>query len=354
VFIRSGLAIPSFAGDRPYVRVGIRDEQDTLGIGEATPWPAESADFIAKMATAIAKALPQIGKVDLDNHLPLEAVSAALAPFEGSLANTARFAIEMALLDIIGQRFRKPLAACLTAFDGHEQVPCNALLDAATDDLPQRAGELTREGFTAIKVKLRARDASWFAREVETLRAMRQVWHGELRLDPNGAWTIDEARQKLDILAEFAPHYVEQPVAAERLGDLGQTACPWAADESLLVPGLPERLAKAGHCAAFILKPALLGGFSKALALASLAKSAGIATITTHALDGPVGIAAAVEFARSISGPARASGLALHAGLSRYPSLVSPHHVCPGMVKRTSLPGLGFTEEDRERWITTD
>jgi L-alanine-DL-glutamate epimerase-like enolase superfamily enzyme len=303
---------------------------------------------------ALGNVLPELGRVDLDELPPLQAVTHALAPVEAALApwKTARFALETAVLDAIAQRINKPLASCLTEFNGHNSVPYNALLDAMTDELAQKAEELAACGCIAIKVKLRARDAAGFAREVAALREMRKVWRGELRLDPNGAWSIDEARRKLDVLAEFAPRYVEQPVAAERLGELGRTACAWAADESLLVSGLPDRLADAGDCAAFVLKPALLGGFSRALDLWNLAKSAGIATVTTHALDGPVGIAAAVEFARALPGASEACGLDLHPGLSRYPKLTMPHHICAGYVTRAQKPGLGFTEEDRQRWLT--
>ena len=353
MIVRGGAAIPSCVGDRPYVRVGIRDDTKTLGVGEATPWPALSADVVTNLATTIGSALPELGKVDLEELPPLEAVALALAPVEEMLRHSrpARFALETALLDAVAQRCGLPLAACLTSFSGHEQLPCNALLDAASDDLPVRAIELKLQGFTALKVKLRARDESSFAREMSALRDLRSVWNGELRLDPNGAWTLDEARERLERLSEFAPRYVEQPVSAEELVQLGKTAIPWAADESLLVPGLAERLAREGVCAAFILKPALLGSFSRAFELAMLAQSAGIAAITTHAMDGPVGIAAAVEFARACSGDPPPCGLAAHDGLSRYPTMALPHHVRPGYVTRAALPGLGFTEEERRRWL---
>jgi L-alanine-DL-glutamate epimerase-like enolase superfamily enzyme len=355
VQIRGGAAIPVIEGERPYVRVGIRDEEKMLGVGEATPWPAESAHSVAQMAMTLGHALPEIGRVELDELPPLEAVVKALGPVETMLApwKTARFSLETALLDVVAQRQGKHLAACLTDFHGHLSLPCNALLDAATDDLVTRAADLAAQGRTAIKVKLRARDDAAFAREVDALRAMRQVWPGELRLDPNGSWTIEEARKKLEILAEFAPRYVEQPVPAEILAELGRTACPWAADESLLVPGLPERLAESGSCAAFILKPALLGGFSRALDLWKLAKSARIIAITTHALDGPVGIAAAVEFARALPGEPQACGLDLHPGLSRYPRITVPNPFSAGYVTRGTRPGLGFSNEDRQRWIMT-
>ncbi len=351
--VRGGAAIPSFVGDRPFVRVGIRDERKLLGIGEATPWPVVTPDVVETMARAIGNALPQIGYVDLDELQPIEAVTRALAPVEDLLGGSkpARFAIESALLDVIAQRRETSVVACLTSSWGHQEVPCNALLDAAIDDLPVRALELKTQGYLVLKVKIRARNQAGFDRELVALRELRRVWPGELRLDPNGAWTIAEAREKLERLAEFEPRYVEQPVPAEQLGELGQTVVPWAADESLLVQGLPERLVESGSCAAFILKPALLGGFSVALQLAKLAASAGILAVTTHALDGPVGIAAASEFALALPGDPPACGLDRHVGLSAYPSLSLPHHVRPGYVTRASRPGLGFTEEDRKRWL---
>lgn len=353
--IRGGAALPVLEGPRPYVRVGIRDDQGLLGLGEATPWPAESASSVAEMAMALGQAFPQLDRLDLDEFPILDAVSRALAPVESILApwKTARFALETALLDIAARRLGKPLAACLTTAETHSSIPCNALLDAATDDLTTQAIDLCKQGRTVLKVKLRARDEAGFAREVEMLRALRQVWPGELRLDPNGSWNIEEAREKLKILAEFSPRYVEQPVPAHKLVELGRTACPWAADESLLVAGFPERLLLSGHCAAFILKPALLGGFSRAIQLRTLANSAGIPVITTHALDGPVGIVAVIEFARAMTDAREACGLDKHQGLERYPALDLSHRISAGYVSGSSRPGLGFSEEDRKRWIAT-
>lgn len=341
------------AVERPYLRLEVRDELGFCGIGELTPWPAMTLAEVEAMALELVAVLVGQGPFNLDEHDPLSVVAHIFEPRGATSAlMSARFAAETALLDLLGQRLATTLAGCLSGHDSSREIPCNALLDASVDDLPSKARELAELGFSAIKVKLRANDEAGFARELAALRSMRMVWPLELRLDPNGRWTIDEARNKLEALAEFAPRYVEQPVPAGELLALGKTACPWAADESLLVPGLPERLIETGACAAFILKPALLGGFSRALEVAKLAASAGIDAVTTHALDGPVGIAAACEFARALPGVSPACGLDLHPGLSRYPNMTSPHHVRPGVIGRTnSVPGLGFAAMDRQRWM---
>ena len=350
-----GIAASAVAAvERPYLRLELRDELGLCGIGELTPWPAVTLAEVEAMALELVTVLTRLEPFEWDKHAPLGHVSRILVPRQEPFAamNPARFAAETALLDLLAQRFGRTLADCLSGDGSSAEVPCNALLDASVDDLAAKAQKLAVQGYSAIKVKLRAHDDAGFAREVEALRNMRSVWFGELRLDPNGRWTIDEARRKLEVLAEFSPRYVEQPVPAAGLLDLGKTACPWAADESLLLPGLPERLIDAGTCAAFILKPALLGGLSRAFELAKLAESAEIAVVTTHALDGPVGIATACEFARALPRVSAACGLDLHAGLSRYPNMTSPHHVRPGVIGRTnSLPGLGFSAMDRQRWM---
>lgn len=354
MWIKGITAKPGLTTDRPYVRLELRDELNMLGIGEATPWPAATLAEVESMAVDLSTALLGHGPFELDEHDPLRVVHDVVSAEEQMFVarKPARFAAETALLDLIGQRLGRSVASCLSGQEPLAEVPCNALLDASVDDLPAKAQELADQGYSAIKVKLRARDDAGFAREVSALREMRSVWQGELRLDPNGRWSIDEARNRLEVLADLTPRYVEQPVAAHDLVALGKTACPWAADESLLVPGLPEQLVETGACSAFILKPALLGGLLPAWALVKLARAAGIDAITTHALDGPVGIAAACEFARALPGPSRACGLDLHTGLSGYSSMHSPHHVRPGTIGRVcALPGLGFSELDRKVWM---
>lgn len=352
--IKGITATPGLTTERPHVRLELRDDRNMLGIGEATPWPAATLAEAESMAIELATALQGQGPIELDEHDPLRVVHDIVSAEAQRFAamKPARFAVETAVLDLIGQRLGRTVASCLSGQEPLAEIPCNALLDASVDDLPAKAQELAKQGYLAIKVKLRARDDAGFAREVSALHEMRRVWQGELRLDPNGRWSVDEARNKLEVLAELTPRYVEQPVDAHDLLALGKTACPWAADESLLVPGLPEQLVETCACSAFILKPALLGGLLPAWELAKLAKTAGIDVVTTHALDGPVGIAAACEFARALPGPSRACGLDLHIGLSGYPGIHSPHHVRPGTIGRVcALPGLGFSEADRKIWM---
>ena len=123
-------------------------------------------------------------------------------------------------------------------------------------------------GVAAIKIKLRAEDDRGFAAELAALSAVRAILPPpfEIRLDPNAAWSLSLARSRLAALAGVAPRFVEQPVAPAELPLLyvddvdGPTPVAWAADESLAHPALVEPLLDAPGCAAFILKPAVIGG----------------------------------------------------------------------------------------------
>src|SRR6185312_5613712 len=135
---------------------------------------------------------------------------------------SARLALEAALLDLVGQARGLSVAACLRgdAPPAYDRVPVNALLAAEPlETLPERAAGLAAAGFPALKIKLRAADGTGFARELAALRALRERLPPpyEIRLDPNGAWSLDEARRRLEALAPVAPAYVEQPITTPKL-----------------------------------------------------------------------------------------------------------------------------------------
>jgi L-alanine-DL-glutamate epimerase-like enolase superfamily enzyme len=161
----------------------------------------------------------------------------------------------------------------------------------------------------------------------------------EIRLDPNAAWTLDEARRRLAALGPVAPSFVEQPVAAGDLHRLGEHAVPWAADESLADPELAERLLSARGCAAFVLKPPVLGGLLRARALALRAAERGIGVVVTHFFDGPHAMAAACELALSLPARPLACGLAPHDALG---GVTVPQLASPGLVRPSGGVGLGL------------
>ncbi len=342
--------VTSGARPRPHRYLHLTDDEGRHAVGEASPLPPFSREDVAACDHALAGAAERLGEID-DAAPPAAAVDAALQRFGRSLeaVPSARFALETALFDLLAQRRGLSVAACLGP-GAYARVPVNALLlPEPRATLADRAAALAASGFPAIKIKLRGRDEAGFARELAALCAVRErlPLPFEIRLDPNAAWDEDLARRRLAALVPVAPSYVEQPVAAESLHRLGACAVPWAADESLASPALVEALLSARGCAAFILKPAILGGLLRARALALRAQARGIAVVVTHLCDGPFAMAAASELALSLPLPPLACGLAPHEDLGAFAAafggLDVPQLASPGSVRSSGGPGLRVT-----------
>jgi o-succinylbenzoate synthase len=342
----SRLARVTCAPERPSLWLELCDDEGHSGLGEASPLPPFSREDIEDVARALRELPRALGEIPTIEPVE-ESISLVLEPIEPQLLGlpSARFALETALLDLVARRRGLSLAALLGGPAHAAPVPVNALLLASpTETLVERALALAAQGFSALKIKLRARDGGGFRRELSALRSLRAALPlpFELRLDPNAAWPVDEARRRLDELARIEPRFVEQPTVPGRLASLGRCAVPWAADESLADPREAEQLLFAEGCAAFILKLPVQGGLLPARALALRAQTRGLDVVITHFFDGPVGLAAAAELARSLPRPPLACGLDPHERLGAWPSLAVPQLSTRGLILPSEEPGLGL------------
>lgn len=336
---------------RPLLALWLFDEVNRIGTGDAAPLPGFSPESVDACARALTGVEDRLGPID-DDAPPAEAIDAALACFGRDLdaVPAARLALETALFDLVGQQRGLSVAACLGGSLTVSRVAVNGLLLAPPEEtLADRAVALAARGYSAIKVKLRARDERGFLRELAALGEVRArlPLPFEIRLDPNAAWSLDEARARLDALAAIAPAFVEQPVEATSLHRLGPCAVPWAADESLAIPELVAPLLSARGCAAFVLKPAILGGLIRTRALAVRALDRGLDVVVTHLFDGPRAMAAAAELAVSLPRPPLACGLdrheALEAWIADAGGIAIPQLAEPGWIHSSGGPGLGVT-----------
>ncbi|AKT40206.1 mandelate racemase/muconate lactonizing enzyme family protein [Chondromyces crocatus] len=344
-------------GRRGFV-VTLFDDGGRGGLGEATPLSGFSPEDVASCAQALHEVSARVGAAWpamrgtapalATTATPKDEVASWMDRFAPGLDRvpSARFALETALLDLLGQQLRLSVAASLGGACAYAEVPVNGLAVAADgpEVLVEAGHALVARGMRCLKVKLRGRDDAAFAAELEALRALRRAVEPpgglELRLDANGVWSLEEARRRLDALAPLRPRFVEQPVAAEALDQLGPCAVPWAADESLGVPGMAERLLEADGCVAFVLKPAALG-LLRAHTLGTMAQARGLGVVVTHFMDGPVALAAACELALGLPSAPLACGLDVHAGLRAWPSLPVPQRRLEGVVVASGRAGLG-------------
>ncbi len=141
-----------------------------------------------------------------------------------------------------------------------------------------------------------------------------------IRLDANGAWSVDDAAERLRALAQHGIELAEQPVGTfEQMVELrSRVDVKIAADESLVSPFDARRARELGACQVAAVKVAKVGGLGAALEIAEVMPS-----YLSSALEGPVGIAAAAHAVQALRGGTgmRASPTGLRpSGSSREPS----------------------------------
>ena len=132
---------------------------------------------------------------------------------------------------------------------------------------------------------------------------------GKLRVDANGAWNVDQAREALERLGRYDLEYAEQPVAS--LGEMAQLRrivdLPLAVDEPVRTDAAPGDLKLTESADIVVLKVQPLGGVWPAL---EVAERAGLPAVVSSALETSVGISAGLALAAALDELPYACGLA--------------------------------------------
>ena len=164
-----------------------------------------------------------------------------------------------------------------------------------------------------------------------------------IRLDANGAWEVDEAREAIPAMAAAAGvvpiEYVEQPcLTVDELAQVRRSVdVPIAADESIRRAEDPLEVARKEAADVVIIKVAPLGGVRAAL---KVARKSGLGVVVSSALETSVGLSVGVAAAAAVPGVPRAAGLATA-------SLLVGDVTQPLIPERGRLP-VGRREPDQE------
>jgi o-succinylbenzoate synthase len=158
-------------------------------------------------------------------------------------------------------------------------------------------------GYSCLKLKVGALD---FDAELQIIRNIRSKFSAEnleIRVDANGAFSIESALHKLTQLAGLQVASIEQPIRAGQHDSMAElckmTPVAIALDEELIgIWSLEEKQEllekiKPQH---LILKPSLLGGFAACDQWIDLAESKGIGWWITSALESNIGLNAIAQY----------------------------------------------------------
>jgi L-alanine-DL-glutamate epimerase-like enolase superfamily enzyme len=237
-----------------------------------------------------------------------------------------------------------PLAQLLNP-DAAGAVAVNALIGGRQVEAVREAALAARqEGFGAVKLKVGL--AASVEEEMRRVAACREAMGPgvKLRLDANGAWEEDRAMEVLAALASYDIEYVEQPVAAGRLGVLRRVreASPVrvAADEDVTDGASAALVLQAEAADVLVLKPLQSGGVVGSCMVTTAAAAAGAAVTLTTSIDSGIGTAAALQLAAATA-PERAHGLATLSLLADDLVLTPGLVIVNGRMRLPDAPGLG-------------
>ena len=190
-------------------------------------------------------------------------------------------------------------------------VPVNVTVPAVGSE---QAADIVRasNGCRTAKVKV-AEPGQSLADEQARLEAVRDALgpEGHIRVDANGAWSVDEAVIRIPLLDKAAAglEYVEQPTAD--VYDLAlvrrRVDVPIAADESIRRATDPYLVRDLEAADVAVLKVQPLGGVRACL---RIAEDIGLPVVVSSALETSVGIAAGVALAAALPQLTHACGLA--------------------------------------------
>ena len=196
-------------------------------------------------------------------------------------------------------------SAFTKGFDG---IPINGLVWMGSEDfMREQIKEKINAGFDCIKLKIGAID---FQTELDILKSIRKefsVSDIELRVDANGAFSKDDALEKLKWLSEYQLHSIEQPIKPKQFDVMARlcemTPLPIALDEELIGVFFQEEkqhLLQTIKPQYIILKPSLVGGFSGSKHWIDLAEDLNIKWWITSALESNIGLNAIAQWTYSL------------------------------------------------------
>jgi L-alanine-DL-glutamate epimerase-like enolase superfamily enzyme len=204
----------------------------------------------------------------------------------------AKAAIDIALMDWVGQRLGVPLYRYF-GLDPHDAPGTTFSIGIDTPEITrQKVREA--EAFPILKIKV------GLATDEQTLEAVRSVTNKPLRVDANEGWkTKEEAVRRINWLAKQGVEFVEQPLPAEMIEETrwvrSRVGIPILADEACLHPADIPRLA--GAFDGVNIKLDKCGGMLEAYRMIQIARSLGLKTMLGCMVSSSASVTAAAHLA---------------------------------------------------------
>lgn len=306
----------------------LSDDEGGVGWGEASPSQRvcnESLDDAIRAMRDFEKNPDWVERILEDaEHVP-----------GGTREPSVRNALLTAYLDAQGRRRGIPMYKLLNLPEGrlHSSVTISV---GPTEAVLKEAAEWDAQKWKIFKVKLGSKY------DEPALNALRDRYPDKtIRVDANTAWSLEEARKRLTFLERLNVEFVEQPLPADRLGDLRTLAkefeIPIILDESVLDSEDALRVIREEAGDGINIKLNKCGGPYEARRIAKIAKDHDWKVMMGCMIETRLGCAAGAAFA----------GVLDYADLDGYVLLTndpfSGFQAQDGLIATPEKPGAGVT-----------
>ena len=304
------------------------------GYGDCAPFPSAGTELHSQAGLLLQEIC---GRKWADEGSIFRALEKNIVDFPATC-----HALETALLDLQSRKSGIPLRRLLND-SAADQVQVNAFSGSICQE---NSSEAQKFGFTVIKLKAGVLPV---ADEIRCLHALCATLLPEvrIRLDANGAWTLEEALYFLDAASALPIESLEEPLRNPGLAEFvrlqSATDIILALDESLQRLNF-DAILSCGNIRRLVLKPGVLGGMKQSYDMAAKAAAAGMESVVTSLVDSAVGIHAACQLAAAVDplSPGMAHGLATSNWLQE--DVARPPAIRAGYLSLPDKPGSGIDE----------
>jgi L-alanine-DL-glutamate epimerase-like enolase superfamily enzyme len=249
--------------------------EDIEGWGEVSSFSVTYAPkpAIETLAAQLNALVPQLTPLH-----PLERQKIAAVLQTAHVHSAVRAAIDMALHDWLGKRANLPLWQ-LWGFDLDTIVPTSVTVGISPPAPAKERVKQWQDFMGARRIKLKLGSPEGIKADRDLFLAVReQAPDAELTVDANGGWTLENAIQMCNWLADYNVHHVEQPLAASEEKSFGvlyqHSPLPIFVDESCFTSADIPRLVNRVH--GINIKIMKTGGLSEALRAVHAAQALGL------------------------------------------------------------------------------
>jgi o-succinylbenzoate synthase len=327
---------------RDTILLRLKDSSGNIGMGECSPLPPFGKESIGDTEYDLAKAR----EIILDSEDSIDVLERKDKLFNKSFPSV-KFGVDQALIDL-GLKADRESVKEKFRLRNEKKIPVNGLIGLVSlEESMREARRLAQTGYGTLKVKIGRDD---FNEDLQIVKRIRSTVGDtvKIRLDANGAWSIENTLERLDSLKPYDIEYIEDPVYdLSELNDLaGESAVPIAADEPLKNSAICKEAIDSGRIACLIYKPMLIGGLKEFLKIFEAARERKIIIVVSSVFETSIG-RSFLAFLASCIGDDTAHGIGTSGFLAEEPA-VDPYRTDKGKINYQLIdypPKYRFTND---------